>query len=115
MAKAANSAPAKDKALEADILNEGAKASTPIDQQAVKDAATDLGNTSAGTSINDAGQSVSGIPSSMPGTPAPGHQMPQVGQTGIPPVANTNQADADQWGEKEKNAAIAAAYAEKRI
>lgn len=111
MAKAANPAPAKDKALEADILNEGAKAAgAPVNQQAVKDAAINLGDGKPAGPLTDAGQPITGTQETMPGTPGPGVQMP--GQNAIPPVA-TNQANADQWGEKERDAAIAAANAEK--
>jgi hypothetical protein len=114
MAKAASTAPAKDKALEADILNEGAKAAgaVPVNQQEVKDAAQNLGNAPATGPINEAGQSVIGSQETMAGTPGPGVQLPNQGNA-IPPV--TNQANADEWGEKEKDAAIAAANAEKNI
>lgn len=97
MAKAAKEAPAQNKALEADILNEGAKVAgaTPVNQQEVKDAAQTLGNAPATGPINNAGQSVIGAQ----GTPAP-EQQEQA------PV--TNQANADDWGEKERDAAIVA-------
>jgi len=110
MAKAASTAPAKDKALEADILNEGAKAAgaVPVNQQEVKDAAQNLGNAPATGPINDAGQSVIGNQETMAGTPGPSVQLPGTQGTDIPPV-KTNQANADEWGEKEKDAAIAAA------
>lgn len=100
MAKAANTAPAKNKELEADILNEGAKAAgaNPVNQQEVKDAAQNLGNVPATSPINDAGQPMIGAQ----GTPAPELQ----GKDFIP---NTNQANAGEWGEKERDAAIAAA------
>jgi hypothetical protein len=110
MAKAASSAPAKDKSLEADILNEGAKAAgaTPVNQQEVKDAAQNLGNAPATGFINDAGQPMTGTQQTMEGTPAPGHQMQ--GHEAIPPVVKTNAAG---WDEKEGDAAIAAANAGK--
>src|SRR4051812_2262650 len=113
MAKAANSAPAKDKGLEADILNEGAKAATPVNQQAVKDAAQNLGDGKPAGPINEAGQPVIGSQETMAGTPGPGVQLPG---SNLPPVndaAKANQAMAEEWGDKERDAAIAAANAGK--
>lgn len=104
MAKAANAAPAKDKALEADILNEGAKAAgaAPVNQQEIKEAAQNLGDGRPAGPLTDAGQPITGTQETMPGTPGPGVQMP--GQNGIPPVG----ANQDEWGEKERDAAIRA-------
>src|SRR5690349_10231882 len=115
MAKAAKEAPAQNKALEADILNEGAKAAgaTPVNQQDVKEAAQNLGNAPVTGPINEAGQPMIGHQDTVAGTPGPGVQMPG---SNLPPVnqsAKANQAMAEEWGDKERDAAIAAANAGK--